>query len=303
MRRHVLLTLASLQLLWALPCLAAQADPGASLWRVASQTLAVPPALAEGGVAVLWNPAQPIAGRAAAAVEAIQGSQDLGATGLVASGRVRTGPLGSLALVYGRMEVQDLVRTSTSPAPDAGALTFYTQLIGGNWAREIGPAALGVTAARHSTRLDQDDAARWTVDVGAAVPVGRRLRLAAATHFFSRVTGDDPAQDVYAAIEVLAWAGRPWSDAPASSLRLRYGTALAHGFGADHYVGGGFAIGALLAVDLLASYEGGYAAGGWQPSAAVTVGVGKYRVEVAANPGAAGLGPAFRVGLEARFPR
>jgi len=300
MRRHVLLTAASLGL--TLPRLVAQGDPGASLWRVASQTLAVPPALVSGGAGVLWNPAQPIAGTAAAAVDAIQGAQDVGATGFVASGRARTGPLGSLALVYGRMEIRDLVRTSTSPAPEAGALTFHTQLIGANWAREIGPAALGVTAARHSTRLDQVEAARWTVDVGAAVPPGQRLRLAGATHFFSRVAGDDPAQDVYAAIEVVAWSGQPWHDAPASSLRLRYGTAMAHGFGADHYLGGGFAFGALLAVDLLATYEGGYAAGGWQPTAAVAVSVGKYRVEAAANPGAAGLGPAFRVGLEARFP-
>ena len=37
--------------------LLAQGDPGAALWRVAAQTLAVPPALTEGAGGALWNPA------------------------------------------------------------------------------------------------------------------------------------------------------------------------------------------------------------------------------------------------------
>lgn len=301
MRRRTLLPLAVL-VAAGLPRLGAQGDPGASLWRVASQTLSVPPALAAGGAAVLWNPAQPTTAAATAAIEGIQGAQDIGATGFLATARARTGPLGSVAFVFGRMQIQDLVRTSVSPAPDPGPVAFYTQLIGANWARALGPAAVGVTAARHTTRLDDDHTRRWTLDVGASLPLGQRLRLAGATHFFTRVGADDPAQDLYAAVEVLAWSGRPWPDAPPAAARLRYGTAVAHGFAADHHVGGGFSFGTLLAVDVLATYEGGYAAGGWQPAAAVAVSVGKYRVEVAANPGAAGLGPAFRVGLEARFP-
>ena len=62
------------------------------------------------------------------------------------------------------------------------------------------------------------------------------------------------------------------------------------------------AFGRIATVDLLASYEGGYAGGGWQPVAAVGVRVGEYRVTMAANPGPAGLGPAFRVAFDAGIP-
>src|SRR5437773_11629172 len=39
--------------------LAAQQSAGAELWRLAATTLPIPPALATGGAAAFWNPAQP----------------------------------------------------------------------------------------------------------------------------------------------------------------------------------------------------------------------------------------------------
>lgn len=299
MRGFVVLTCAALQVA---PGLAAQGDPGATLWRVAGQTLAIPPALAEGGTAVLWNPAQPPTARLAVAADAVQAAQDIAAVGLLAAVRARAGVLGSVGLVYGRMRIGDLVRTTTSPAPEPGPLDFHTQVVGANWARTFGDLDLGISGARHSTRLADDDVGRWTLDAGARLRLGRRVRLAAATHFLSRLDTNDPAQDVYAGIDLVAWSGRPWAESPPSVIRVRYGTAFAHGFSADHHLGAGVAFGDLAAIDVLATYEGGYAVGGWQPVVAVTIGVGKYRAAVAANPGAAGLGPAFRIGLEARFP-
>src|SRR5207245_10604007 len=43
-----------------------QEGAGAELWRVAATTLAQPPALATGGAAGFWNPAQPGTGERAA---------------------------------------------------------------------------------------------------------------------------------------------------------------------------------------------------------------------------------------------
>ena len=39
--------------------LAAQQSAGTELWRLAATTLPIPPALATGGAAAFWNPAQP----------------------------------------------------------------------------------------------------------------------------------------------------------------------------------------------------------------------------------------------------
>jgi hypothetical protein len=200
------------------------------------------------------------------------------------------------------MQISDLVRTSISPIPDPGVIPYHTQVVGVTWARAVGRVTLGATGARHSTALDERQYGRWTLDVGASLPLGSRVRVAGATHFFSRLDAADPAQDLYLGADVLAWQGVPWEGAPPMSVHARYGAAIAHGFSADQHVGVGFALGQLVTVDLLASHEGGYAAGGWQPIAAVGFRVSDYGIAVAANPGAAGLGPAFRVGLDVSVP-
>ena len=281
--------------------LAAQEDAGTALWRVAGQTLALPPALVQGTAGAFWNPAQPHPARFSIALDGVQGATAIGATGVVAAARARLGRLGAVGVLYGRMQINDLVRTSTSPIPDPGVIAYHTQVVGVTWARSVGRATLGATGGHHSTALDATHQGRWTLDLGASLPVGSRVRVAGATHFFSRLDAADPAQDVYLGVEVLAWRGVPWDGAPETSVHARYGTAVAHGFTADQHVGVGFALGPLVTVDLLASYEGGYAAGGWQPIAAIGFRVSDYRVTVAANPGAAGLGPAFRVGLDVSF--
>jgi len=293
----------AVSLLFAAPrLLAAQGEAGAALWRVAGQTLAVPPALAQGTTGAFWNPAQPVSARFTVGLDGVEGATAVGATGIVAAARARLGRVGTVGVLYGRMQLSDLVRTSTSPVPDPGVITFHTQVVGVTWARAVGPATLGVTGGRHHTSLDELRHRRWTLDLGASLPLGSRVRVAGATHFFSRFAAADAAQDAYLGVEVLAWRGVPWEGAPQTTVHARYGTAIAHGFTADQHVGVGLALGRLVTVDLLAIYEGGYAAGGWQPVAALGFRAGDYRVAVAANPGAAGLGPAFRVGLDVAFP-
>ena len=216
-------------LMLAAPSLGAQATAGTQLWRLAGTTVPVPPALATGGVAAFWNPAQPDGTvRAVFGIDAIETPAAIGASGLLATARVRAGGFGRIGVVYGRMGIGDLTRTTTSPTPDAGTIPYFTEMFGVDWATDLAAATVGATLAVHHTALDQQQDRHWTLDIGAQRRIGDRLRLAAATHFFSRWTSGDPSQDLYGGAELLLWRGPLWTDGPPGSLLARYGIALAH---------------------------------------------------------------------------
>src|SRR5204863_158759 len=129
-----------------------------------------PPALSSSGAAAFWNPAQPaIPARASLAFEVIETAPTVGASGVIATARVRVRPLGHVGLVYGRMGIGDLVRTSLSPDPDPGTIPYYTQTLGATWSSALGGGgtALGATLAYQQTQLDAEQSNRWTLDVGA----------------------------------------------------------------------------------------------------------------------------------------
>ena len=164
-----------------------------------------------------------------------------------------------------------------------------------------GAASVGATLGFHQTRLDLARANRWTIDVGASQPVfGDRLRIAAATHFFSSLKTTDPAQDIYAGIEARIWRG------PVSSSRVvvrgRYGISFGHGFAADHQFGIGAEVAKTVALDLMLSREGGYSDGAHlRPVAGLRLVIGKYRVTLARDAGVNDLGSTYRVGVDMRF--
>src|SRR5216117_2721541 len=181
----------------------AQRAAGTELWRVAATTLPLPPALGTGGAAAFWNPAQPaIPERASLALDVIETAPTVGASGVITTARVRVRPLGQVGLVYGRMGIGDLVRTSLSPDPDPGGIPYYTQTIGVNWSTTAAATTVGATLAYQDTQLDATRADRWTLDVGASRAISDWARVAAATHFFSRFAANDPAQDLYAGAEL-----------------------------------------------------------------------------------------------------
>src|SRR5881296_416478 len=180
-----------------------QQSAGTELWRVAATTLPLPPALATGGASVFWNPAQPIGPeRAVLALEVIETAPSVGAAGALVSVRARLRPVGEVGLVYGRMSIGDLVRTSLSPDPDPGAIPYYTQTLGANWSVAPGGTALGATLAYQDTRLDVQGSNRWTLDLGARHTFAGAVTLAAATRCFSRFAAGDPAQDLYGGVEL-----------------------------------------------------------------------------------------------------
>jgi hypothetical protein len=283
------------------PGVGQESAAGTALWRVAATTLAIPPALATGPGATFWNPAQAgDSARTQIAIEAVQTAAAIGASGMLAALRVRTRSLGDIGLVYGRVGLSDLTRTTDSPDPTGSDVPVYTFALGATWARMFGATNVGATLAFHETRLDATHADRWTVDVGASRTVaGEWLRVAAATHFFSSISVSEPAQDIYAGIEARVWHGPLWGDR--AVLHGRYGLAFGHGFAADHHLGLGAEFAGTVGLDLAVVREGSYGEGGWRPVGGVRVTIGKYRITLARDAGVNELGSAYRVGAEARF--
>jgi hypothetical protein len=277
----------------------AQDQAGAQLWRLAAITLPTPAALATGGPAAFWNPAQEVGADVQAGLDVIQAPAEIAASGLVATIHVRVPNVGHVGVLYGRMEMSDLVRTTSSPEPEPGGIAFFAHTLGLTWTRAFAGTGLGVTLAAHENRLDAQESRRWTADVGVARQIGPRLRVAAATHFLSP-TGEAEARDVYGAVGVRMFRGELWRGSGEGTVELRYGVSGAHGFPVDHLLGLGFELGRVLSVDLLAAREGGYAEPAWRPVGGVRVAVGRYRVTVARDAGINDVTSAFRVGLEVR---
>ena len=182
-----------------------------------------------------------------------------------------------------------------------GVIPIYTFALGATWSRVVGGTSVGAMLAYHETRLDVSKANRWTMDLGASRSLlGDRLRLAAATHFFSSVRMDDPAQDLFAGVEVRLWKSPATTNT--TIIRGRYGISFAHGYTADHQVGLGAEFSKNFAVDAMVTREGSYGSDpGWRPSVGLRIGIGKYRITLARDTGVNEVGSAYRVGVDVRL--
>ena len=280
----------------------AQDATGTTLWRVAAATLPMPAALAVGPAAALWNPAQRSdSARIIAALEAIQTPATINASGIIVTARVPAAKIGELGLIYGRVGLSDITQTVDSPDPTGGVVPVYTFALGGTWSRRIAATDVGATLAFHETRLDTQRSNRMTFDVGARQAFGGDLlRIAAATHFFSSLSLDDPSQDMYAGVEARLWQGA--FSGERAVLRGRYGIAFAHGFSADHQVGIGAEFAKSFVFDFMVAHEGSYGSeSGWRPVAGARITIGKYNLTVARDGGMNDVGAAYRVGIDARI--
>lgn len=280
----------------------AQDATGTTLWRVAATTLATPPALARGAAAAIWNPAQTQdSARLQLAFEAIQTPSSVDATGVIGTIRLPAGNVGHFGIIYGRVGLSDITQTADSPDPTGSTVPVYTHALGANWSKQLSGTDVGATLAFHETRLDVTSDSRWALDVGASRELGDGFRVAAATHFFSSLTANDPAQDVYAGVEARIWQGPVSERGDRVVIRGRYGISFAHGFTADHQLGAGAEFSKVVTFDLLFAREGGYSEGSWRAVAGLGLNIGKYRIAVARDAGVNELGSAYRVGVEARF--
>jgi hypothetical protein len=279
--------------------LPAQIAPGAELWRLAAVTLTVPAALNSGVTAAFWNPAQRTDAHGWVGLEVIQTPEVVGATGVIAAALLPLPHVGTIGLVYGRMGLSDLVRTSDSPDPDGSSIPFYNQDVKLVWARGLRGLTLGAGIAYRSTRFDGARLDGLGVDLGMSEQLGDKLRIAASTRGLRRLASD-PAQDAFAGIEYRVWRGALWRGAP-GTLRARYGLSGGHPGGVDHQFGAGLEVGTVLAADAQLAREASYGHVAWRGAAGVRIAVGRYRLTVARDGGVSNLGSAFRVGLEARI--
>ena len=282
----------------------AQEAAGTTLWRVAAATVPTPAALAVGPAAAFWNPAQRVdSARVILAVEAIQTPSAVDASGIIATVRVPAGKIGELGIIYGRVGLSDITQTMDSPDPTGAVVPVYTFGLGGTWSRRLGGGAtdVGATLAFHETRLDTQISNRVTLDLGASHAFSSdKVRIAAATHFFSSLSTNEPSQDIYAGVEARVWHGMISGERAA--LRARYGIAFAHGFTADQQFGLGVELAQSFMFDFLLAYEGSYGGGSsLRPVAGIRLAIGKYHLTLARDGGVNDVGSAYRVGIDARF--
>ena len=275
----------------------AQAPESANLWNVPFSTLARPAALARGVTGSFWNPAgQPGRSRLATAAQFFQTPDVIGLTGVLAGASFGLTRVINLGLLAGRMEVRDLVRTSTTPLIEQGDIPVYEQFLGlragVTFAGISGSASISV----HDSRFDTDEDGGVTADFGVRAQLTPRLMVAAATHFLPVDLSRSNTTFYYTGIE-YALLDSDISGTPARILG-RYGANYRTDFGWDHHLGVGFELVRTFSFDLGLVRERGFGEGNWRPVLGMELQVGRYGIQVARGSGINDIGAIFRVGLE-----
>lgn len=274
----------------------AQAPASADLWRLSAASLAGPAALEAGATAAFWNPAAAwSSSRLRAGAQALETPDVLGVRGLVAGAAYQLSPGVAAQVLVGRTDISDLIRTTTSPTSDQGAIPVYEQLAGVGAAGVHGILTAGALLRAHDSRFDAERATGLTVDVGVSLAPGP-CRLAAATHFLPIDVTDFTLTDYYAAAQCQPWSPRLWGTA--SRLFVRYGVSARRGGAAEHGIGAGIELDARLRVDGTMVRETGYVEADWRPAIGVAFQVGRYAITAARSSGLGGIGASYRVGLD-----
>ena len=292
---HRLATLALIGLVTH-PLPASQAPQGANLWRLAGTALARPPALVGGSTGKLWNPSPLLDGQGTTiGVQVLQTPDVIGLNGAIAGITAGLGPHWEVAAIGGRMDVEDLVRTSTSPVSD-GTIPIYTQFIGTTIGIRTGILSVGALVALHDTRFDLDHSNGVTTDLGIRVMPIERFTISAATHWFPADWSNQENTDFfvgaqYAIREAPIWGAR-------ARVTARYGLTAHRNADVDHAVGLGLVLDDQFAVDGAWARETAFGNSEWRPELAVAIRIGHYTIAVGRGGGISGLGPTYRVGLD-----
>ena len=279
----------------------AQAAVTSDLWRVAEGTLVVPAALAEDGSAALWTPAATLADDASAVrigVEAVHAPSDVGLSGGVATLAIRIARLGTLNAVYGRMGVDGLVRTETSPE-SMGDIPVYAEVISLGLARRLTPALVAGVAVRSATgQLDIESQTQVGMDVGVRYTTPTRLTFAFATRFFSPALGKAEGAATYNFAACYESAPAPLWGA-SGTVAVRYGATVSHGEGVQHLFSAGVALGGVMEMDLGTSREVASGTAVWRSRFGLALMAGRYRIYLGRDGGVNGFGATYRFGLAA----
>lgn len=282
---------------WCPIVLAAQAPAAAGLWRVATASLATPAALERGPTGAFWNPAAEPPGQLAAAVQIVQTSDILGLSGFLAGATYGLGG-GSVGLLVGRMDVRDLVRTTTSPSSQAGTIPVFEQLAGIVARFGDGPLSVGGALRLHDAQFDAIANQGVTLDLGVRARPHPRLTVAAASQFLPLDLGLEPTTDYFAGAEyqigpAVALAGLP------SRLFLRYGGTYHAAAGElDHGFGAGVVMDRNFRIDVALTGEAAYGRRAWRPGLGLSLQVGRYTLGVARSEGLNDVGATYRIALD-----
>jgi len=278
-----------------------QAAVASDLWQVAAGTLVVPPALADDGSAALWTPAAdlPLSGPSLRlGIEAVHAPSDVGISGGIAALGIRLGRFGTLNAVYGRLGIDGLVRTETSPE-GIGDIPVYAEVVSLGLARTITPnLVVGAALRSVAGQLDVLSRSQLGVDLAVRYSDTTHVTIGFATRFF------DPTfrQAAQAASYNLA-ASYQTTPSPmwgtTAVVALRYGATLTHGEGVQHLVSAGLSLGGLAEVDAGAARETTAGTAVWRSRFGLAIGVGRYRVYLGRDGGVNDFGATYRFGLTA----
>ncbi len=276
-----------------------QAPESASLWRVAATVLAVPAALELGPVAVAWNPAGPPSGeRLRVGAQAIHTSAELGLSGIVAEVSKSVASGSAVGLVVGRLDVRDLVRTTTTPTAVGGSIPVYTQYAGVAGRTGYGPIYLGALLRLHGERFDFATQNGLTLDLGTRVQVSRRLVVAAATHFLPIDLSHHNTTDYYAGIEYELVSATSIGLTSATVIG-RYGATYRSTEALEHGLSLGMELANTVRLDAAVTREVGVEKAELRTGIAVSLRAGRYLMEVARSSGLNDLGETYRIGIDA----
>jgi len=278
--------------------LAAQAPPAAGLWRVAATSLAVPAALQGGETGAFWNPAASAGARGIGlGVHAVHTGSTLGLSAVLGAGSVAIGGPLRAGVVLGRVQIRDLVRTTTSPDSRDGSIPVYEQFAGATLAGSLGPVQLGTQLQIHESRFDAESETGFVLDFGVRSHPLPRLDVAASTHLLPVGFGSDPATDYFLGAEYLV-VDRSGRGGLESRVLARYGATLQARGAWEHTIGVGAEFAGIVSLDLAVASESGYGSREWRPSMALQLRFGGYRVALAHGLGINDAGSTLRVGLD-----
>jgi len=298
--RGAVLALAAVGVLGTARDAAGQAAVASDLWQVAGATLVVPGPLAEDGSAAFWTPAVALDRPAAAlrlGVEAVHAPSDVGVSGGIAAVGIRLGAVGTLNAVYGRLGVDGLVRTETSPEGIGGDIPVYAEVISLGLARSVARGLVVGVAARSMTgQLDVVSRTQLGLDVGLRYTDPNRITLAFATRFFDptfRQAGEAASYSAAASYRTLPSPMLGTSGV----VTLRYGATVTHGEGVQHLLSAGIALARVLDVDAGAAREQVDGVSVWRSRLGVGLVAGRYRIYLARDGGVNDFGATYRFGL------
>jgi hypothetical protein len=204
----------------------------------------------------------------------------------------------TLGAVVGRLDVRDLVRTTTTPSAIGGSIPVYTQYAGASGQVALGHSRLAALVRFHDERFDYIGETGFTLDLGIRVEPAERLVIAAATHFFPIDFSNQSTTDLFVGLE-YGLLPRTRIGALSTSVVGRYGATLRSREDLEHILSLGLLLGSTMQLDAAVARELGPETHALRPSLGITLRLGRYLIGLARSDGLNDLGATYRIGLDA----